>query len=102
MKSQKLVAQPSVIGIVLLSWWALSGCSTPTAVDRHFGQAVKNAQSGQTWIGNELNRPLVPSTTDAGVVRSSIARYDKSFITPPTPVSSLDQSLGTSSNTAPR
>lgn len=102
MKSQPLAFHPSVLWIVLLSLCSLTGCNTPTAVDQHFGLAVKHAQSGQTLTRNEEKYPLPPSTTDAGIVRSSIVRYEKSYITPPSPVSSLDQSLGTPTNTAPR
>jgi hypothetical protein len=72
--------------------WALSGCHSTTALDRHFGQAVKNAQSGQTL---RSERVVTQDTgMDAGVIRSGIERYEKSYITPPTPLTSLDQGLG--------
>jgi len=86
--------------IALVAGGGLASCATSTTVDRHFGMAVKNAQSAQTITPEPPNR--VTTGTDAGIVRSSILRYEKTYITPPTPLSSLDQGLGTPSNMAPR
>lgn len=78
----------------------LSGCYSTTALDRHFGMAVKNAQSGQA-IRSE-HAPQHERDMDAGIVRSGIVRYEKSYVTPPMPVSSLDQGLGQPPSMAPR
>ena len=78
----------------------LSGCYSTTALDRHFGQAVKNAQSGQTL---RSERVVTQDTgMDAGVIRSGIVRYEKSYVTPPTPLTSLDQGLGQAGSGASR
>ena len=64
------------------------------------GQAVKNAQSGQTL---RSERVVTQDTgMDAGVIRSGIVRYEKSYVTPPTPLTSLDQGLGQAGSGASR
>jgi hypothetical protein len=75
----------------------LSACHTPSELERNFGQSVRQAQSAQT-PPQRTNTSLTPGQetgTDAGIVRSSIVRYEKTYVTPPSPVTSLDQSLGT-------
>lgn len=80
----------------------LSACNTPSAIDRDFGLAVTNAQRHQTQAPS-MHPPLAMTPgTDAGIVRSSIVRYEKTYVTPPSPVSSLDQGLGTASTGSPR
>jgi len=78
----------------------LSGCYSTTTLDRHFGMAVKNAQSSQTIPS--AHAPQHERDMDAGIVHSGIVRYEKSYVTPPLPVSSLDQGLGQPSSMAPR
>jgi hypothetical protein len=86
---------PCTPALMLLAC-SLSACSTPTAVDRDFGLAVQKAQRAQTQT--TLMNPPASTGMDAGTVRSSIVRYEKSFVTPPSPVTSLDQSLGSASS----
>jgi hypothetical protein len=77
---------------------SLSACDTPTAVDRHWGLAVKKAQSAQTQPQAPGASAHTASGTDAGIVRASIVRYEKSYVSPPSPITRLDQSLGTSAS----
>lgn len=93
---------PLPIAVTLLALCSLSACNTPSAVDHNFGMSVRNAQSAQTLHPRADRPPQTAPNVDAGVVRSSIARYEKTYVTPPTPLTSLDQSLGTAANTAPR
>ena len=79
---------------------SLSACHTPSAVERDFGRSVQKAQSAQAMPPN-LNAPLSHGT-DAGIVRSSILRYEKTYVMPPSPVTSLDQSLGSATSGTPR
>ena len=88
-------ALPRTHALMLLAC-SLGACTAPTAVDRDFGLAVHKAQRAQTQP--TLMNPPASTGMDAGTVRSSIWRYEKSFVTPPSPVTSLDQSLGTASN----
>lgn len=90
---------PCTSAMMLLAC-SLSACNTPTAVDRDFGLAVHNAQRAQT----SPTRIHPPASTgmDAVTVRATIVRYEKSFVSPPIPVTSLDQGLGTGSSSAPR
>ena len=79
---------------------SLSACNTPSAVERDFGRSVQKAQSAQALPPN-LNAPERPGT-DAGIVRSSILRYEKTYVMPPSPVTGLDQSLGSANSGTPR
>lgn len=80
----------------------LSACNTPTAIDRDFGLAVQKAQRAQT-LAPSMHPPVAMTPgTDAGIVRSSIVRYEKTYVTPPSPISSLDQGLGTANTGSPR
>lgn len=102
MKFKSLTLNSTCLLALLAAGWSLTGCATSTAVDRHFGMAVKNAQNAQTITHAPLDRATASAGTDAGIVRSSMVRYEKTFVTPSTPLSSLDQGLGTPSNTVPR
>ena len=101
MKFKSLTLNSTCLLALLSAGGSLTGCATSTAVDRNFGMAVKNAQNAQTMTHEPPDRATKLAGTDAGIVRSSIARYEKSFVTPPTPLSSLNQGLGTPSSTAP-
>lgn len=102
MKTKPFLPLSKCFLALLLPLWGLTGCYTPTAVDRHFGQAMRDAQMGQTVNLSRTVQPDRSRGTDAGIVRSGIVRYEKTYITPASPVTSLDQSLGMSTNTAPR
>lgn len=88
---------PRLFALWLLAC-SLSACDTPTAVDRHWGLAVKKAQSAQTQPPAPGASAPAASGTDAGVVRASIVRYEKNYVSPPSPITRLDQSLGTSAS----
>lgn len=86
---------------LLLALLSLSACHTPSVLDEQFGLAVRQAQSAQTLQPTQRLPQALPGA-DAGVVRSSIVRYEKTYVTPPSPVTSLDQGLGAAATTVPR
>lgn len=87
-------------GCLALLCLMLSACDTaPTQVDRHFGLAVRQAQTQQTHTpppmgcvragqgaGCAMHPPRHPSPgTDGVSAQSAIERYQESFLTPPPP-----------------
>lgn len=81
---------------------SLAACSTPapTELDRHFGQAVRNARAAQTLYpsaGGQAHQP----TFSGAIAKASMDRYQKSFETPPPPVNVLNIGVGTSNGNSP-
>lgn len=79
---------------------ACAACSSPTQVDRQFGMAVRLARQSQSQPPG--HDPAAQPGWDGAVVRSGIARYEKSYVMPPVPASTLEQGLGTPAGAAPR
>lgn len=77
----------------LATLWMV-GCANPTAVDRNFGMAVRQAQTRQTLDPNAASQPRPQADTDAATVRASIVRYEKTYATPPSSAMGLELGLG--------
>lgn len=62
----------------------LAGCADqPTAVDRTFGQSIRNAQVGQSIHPHDIPPAYPPLVSDAVSGKAAIERYYKSYETPP-------------------
>lgn len=85
---------------LLLGALTCAACSSPTLVDRQFGMAVRQARQSQSLP--VVRDPAAQPGHDAAVVRSGIARYEKSYVMPPVPASTLEQGLGTPASAPPR
>lgn len=70
---------------------AAAGCSTaPTTVDWNFGKALNAAKAAQVIDPDAATRARPAAGIDGQAARSSVERYEKSFQTPPPPVTVLN------------
>lgn len=79
-------------GVLCLS---LSGCDTaPTAVDQHFGQAVRSSH-GLTPVAQQAVAPMAgPHETDGVTAKAAVDRYHESLQAPVTPTGVFNFNLG--------
>jgi len=70
----------------------LAACSTTPYLDRHFGEASRQALSRQV-INPEAKDG--PQKTDGQTTNSVIDRYHKSYAVPPEPVNVFNIGVGT-------
>lgn len=84
------------VALATLAALAAAGCSTaPTTVEWNFGKAVNAAKAAQVIDPDAPSRARAPATTDGQAARFSVERYEKTFQTPPPPVTVLNIGTGT-------
>jgi hypothetical protein len=80
----------------------LSACShDPSAIDQHFGSAVRDAMQRQTAPPRPSDPPQISATSDGQSAKSAIDRYQKSFDVIPPPANVFNIGVGNGSGTAP-